>query len=70
MGVLLTAQPFFILGIEDISEARTNAFGAMGMFTATFALSLFGILRSRSAKEDNDNADGYQLSEFGSSRYD
>jgi len=70
VGVLLTTQPFFILGIEDVSEARSNAFGAMGMFMATFVLSLYGILRSRSAKEDIDNADGYQLSEFGSSRYD
>jgi hypothetical protein len=70
VGVLLTTQPFFILGIENVSEARSNAFGAMGLFMATFVLSLFGILRSRSAKEDIDNADGYQLSEFGSSRYD
>ena len=61
VGVLLTTQPFFILGIENVSEARSNAFGAMGLFMATFVLSLFGILRSRSAKEDIDNADGYHL---------
>ena len=77
MGVLLSTQPFFILGIEDVSEARSNAFGAMGMFVATFGLSVFGMLRSsQSAKEDIDNADGYQLSGmnqaeyYGSSRYD
>jgi hypothetical protein len=75
VGVLLTTQPFFILGIEDVNEAKSNAFGAMGMFMATFGLSMFGILRSnRSAKEAGDSADGYQLSEFqteyGTSRYD
>ena len=77
MGVLLTTQPFFILGIEDVREARSNAFGAMGMFVATFLLSVFGIFHSsRSAKEADDHANGYQLSEmnfqteYGTSRYD
>jgi len=77
VGVLLSTQPFLILGIEDVSEARSNAFGAMGMFMATFGLSVFGMIRSnQSAKEDIDNADGYQLSGmnqaeyYGSSRYD
>ena len=67
---MISTQSFFIAGIEDPEEAKNSAFGAMGMFMATFVLSLYGILRSRSAKEDIDNADGYQLSEFGSSRYD
>lgn len=76
MGVLLSTQPEFITGIEDVSEAKSNAFGAMGMFIATFALSVFGITRtSPNEKEDVDSAEGYQLSsvgqaEYGSSRYD
>ncbi|KAL7549135.1 hypothetical protein ACHAWF_012404 [Thalassiosira exigua] len=77
VGVLLTTQPEFIVGIEDVGEARSNAFGAMGMFIATFALSVFGMLRtSPNEKEDLDaSAEGYQLSgmgqtEYGSSRYD
>ena len=77
MGVLLSTQPEFITGIEDVGEAKSNAFGAMGMFIATFGLSVFGILRtSANEKEDIDGMDtGYQLagvnqSEYGSSRYD
>ena len=76
VGVLLTVQPEFITGIEDVSLAKSNAFGAMGMFIGTFALSVFGILRtSPNEKEDIDASEGYQLSsvgqsEYGSSRYD
>mmetsp|Transcript_833 Transcript_833/g.1902 ORF Transcript_833/g.1902 Transcript_833/m.1902 type:complete len:102 (+) Transcript_833:174-479(+) len=76
VGVLLSTQPEFITGIEDVSEAKSNAFGAMGMFIATFSLSVLGILRtSPNEKEDIDTDNGYQLSsvgqsEYGSSRYD
>ncbi|KAL7540634.1 hypothetical protein ACHAXR_011555 [Thalassiosira sp. AJA248-18] len=77
VGILLSTQPQFITGIDDVSEARSNAFGAMGMFIATFALSVFGMLRtSPNEKEDIDaGVEGYQLSsvgqsEYGSSRYD
>ncbi|KAL3772029.1 hypothetical protein ACHAWU_008051 [Discostella pseudostelligera] len=75
VGVLLTTQPEYITGIEDVSEARTNAFGAMGMFVATLGLSLLGIMRtSSSAKDEMEVAEGYQLSgmnqSYGTSRYD
>mmetsp|Transcript_6292 Transcript_6292/g.11285 ORF Transcript_6292/g.11285 Transcript_6292/m.11285 type:complete len:102 (+) Transcript_6292:132-437(+) len=76
VGILLSTQPEFITGIEDVSLAKSNAFGAMGMFFATFALSVVGILRtSPNEKEDIDAAEGYQLSsvgqsEYASSRYD
>ena len=62
--------------MDDTSTAKSNAFGAMGMFIATFALSVLGILRtSPNEKEDIDASEGYQLSgigqsEYGSSRYD
>mmetsp|Transcript_6295 Transcript_6295/g.12745 ORF Transcript_6295/g.12745 Transcript_6295/m.12745 type:complete len:104 (-) Transcript_6295:568-879(-) len=78
VGTLLSTQPEFVTGIEDVSEAKSNAFGAMGMFIATFALSLFGISRTRGDEKDNMDAamEGYQLSgsvnqsDYGSSRYD
>lgn len=65
----------FITGLDDTEEAKANAFGAMGMFLATFGISIFGIMRS---KDDRDELEstvdmGYQLSgslgEFPSSRY-
>ena len=74
MGVLLSTQPEFISGIEDVGEAKINAFGAMGMFIATFALSVFGLVRT-SRNEKEDEAGEYQLSgmgntEYAASRYD
>lgn len=61
MGVLLQTQPFFITGIDDISTAKSNAFGAMGMFIATFGISLFGIMRTSGDKVEESEADSYQL---------
>ena len=40
---MIHTQSFFIAGLEDVEEARTNAFGAFGMFIFTFAVSLVGI---------------------------
>ena len=61
MGVLLQTQPFFITGIDDISTAKSNAFGAMGMFIATFGISLFGIMRTSVDKVEESEVDSYQL---------
>ena len=61
VGILLTAQPEFIAGIEDVGEAKSNAFGAMGMFIGTLCLSVFGILRSNTNDKEEEDA-GYQLS--------
>lgn len=74
---MLQTQPFFITGLEDISSAKSNAFGAMGMFIATFGISLFGIMRT-SGDKGEEEGDGYQLGnvnssrsgDYGSSRYD
>ena len=73
---MLSTQPEFITGIEDVGEAKSNAFGAMGMFLATFALSLIGLARGSSADEkESDSATdrGYQLGNVGAQyeqRYD
>lgn len=74
---MLSTQPEFITGIEDVSEAKSNAFGAMGMFLGTFALSCIGLARGNSADEkesDSGMEGGYQLgnvnTEYGSQRYD
>jgi hypothetical protein len=40
---MISTQPFFIHGIDNPDEAKTNAFGAMFMFIATFAVSLVGL---------------------------
>jgi hypothetical protein len=70
VGVLLQTQPFFITGLDDVSSAKSNAFGAMGMFLATFGISLFGIMRTSRDKGEGVDAtgEGYQLGNVGSSR--
>ncbi|KAK1747061.1 hypothetical protein QTG54_002405 [Skeletonema marinoi] len=81
VGVLLQTQPFFITGIDDISTAKSNAFGAMGMFIATFGISLFGIMRTSDDKSDDLEGEGFQLGtvtsvssrsagDYAASRYD
>lgn len=75
VGVLLQTQPMFITGLDDTEDAKENAFGAMGMFLATFGLSIFGIMRAKDDREELESTVdmGYQLSgnvgEFPSSRY-
>mmetsp|Transcript_15706 Transcript_15706/g.22337 ORF Transcript_15706/g.22337 Transcript_15706/m.22337 type:complete len:104 (-) Transcript_15706:172-483(-) len=78
VGVLLQTQPFFITGLDDISTAKSNAFGAMGMFIATFGISLFGIMRTSTDDREEVEDDGYQLGtvssksggDYAASRYD
>lgn len=76
VGVMLQTQPMFITGLDDTDDAKKNAFGAMGMFLATFGLSIFGIMRTKDDREELESTVdmGYQLSgnvgEFPSSRYD
>ena len=40
---MLTAQPFYITGIEDEEKAKSSAFGAFLMFMAVFGLSAYGM---------------------------
>lgn len=60
---MIHTQPFFIQGIEDAEEARSSAFGAMGMFLFTFLASLLGIWYDSQYKAEplSDEAE-YQLS--------
>jgi len=68
--MMLTNQPFYISGIDDVDTARDNAFGAMIVFAVTFFLSLVGLHHdSRSKREDMDvGEEGYTLNQ--GSRYD
>lgn len=64
---MISKQPFFMAGIEDIEEARASAFGAFGMFVFTFIMSALGIWYDSQNKEseieDDENGEtGYQLS--------
>ena len=56
---MIQTQPFFIAGIEDYDEAKSNAFGAMAMFVVTFVASLLGMwYDSQNKIEETTAADG------------
>ena len=65
---LLSTQPFFITGINDVNVAKTSALGALGAFVGMFIISIVGICRSSrhvlrgSYNRLNVNLD-YQMSE-------
>merc|ERR1711957_794876 len=43
VGIMLTTQPFFIAGIEDVEVATWAAFGAFFTFMFVFVLSAVGM---------------------------
>ena len=55
---MITTQPFFIAGIEDVDQAQKSAFGAMAMFIVTFAASMAGIWYDSSSKPEPATGDG------------
>jgi hypothetical protein len=54
---MLTLQPFYVTGIEDIDIARANVFGAMMTFCATFAISAVMIMKGKGSGPEYDTAD-------------
>ncbi|KAG7356368.1 hypothetical protein IV203_001410 [Nitzschia inconspicua] len=66
VGIMLTTQPFFIGGIEDVDHAQKSAYGAFFMFLFTFVVSAIGMWydstfgKSASSSEDGIDTD-YQL---------
>ena len=40
ISMMLTYQPFYIGGIEDLDQARSNAYGGAGTFLFVFILSV------------------------------
>ena len=62
---MLTKQPFFIGGIEDIEVATESAFGAFFMFMFVFVLSAIGMCYDsnfgKKASEAEEIETEYQL---------
>ena len=55
---MLSTQPFFITGIEDVDAAQKNAFGALLTFAATFVLSLFFVWKNGGDDSEYDVTGG------------
>jgi hypothetical protein len=56
--VMLSTQPFFITGIDDVEIAKSNAFGALMTFCATFAISAILIVRGNGSGQEYDTGSG------------
>jgi len=77
VGVMLTTQPFFIAGIEDLDVATESAYGAFFMFMFAFVLSAAGMWydssfgKKESAEEDGETdyqlAGGQEFPNYGTS---
>mmetsp|Transcript_1105 Transcript_1105/g.2184 ORF Transcript_1105/g.2184 Transcript_1105/m.2184 type:complete len:105 (-) Transcript_1105:161-475(-) len=52
VAIMLHAQPFFILGVDNSKDARDNAFGAFVMFLATFVASSIGVWYDSNIDQD------------------
>jgi hypothetical protein len=63
VSILLTAQPFFVNGIEDYDVAKNNALGACGCFAVTLIYSLYKIYNPSEKLEEYEGQgmEGYQL---------
>lgn len=60
--IMLTTQPFFITGIDDVEQARSSAMGAGITFCVTFAISAIMIMREKGSGREYDtgsDADDY-----------
>ena len=63
---MLTTQPFFVAGIEDLEVATKSAYGAFFMFLFVFVLSAIGMwydstCGKSSSTVEEEGEDEYQL---------
>jgi hypothetical protein len=56
VALMLTHQPFFMGGIDDVKFARGNAFKALCFFILTFILSVVCIVKDASDGVEEGNA--------------
>ena len=64
VAIILTKQPFFLIGINDVEVAKDNAIGAMGLFALTLVYSVYKIYFPDAEKEEEPESagmEGYQL---------
>jgi hypothetical protein len=69
---MLSTQPFFIAGIEDIDVCKGSAMGAMFMFLGAFVLSVAGIYYDKAnpkAESGPDMPEGYSLNSVPQTEY-
>jgi len=58
VSMMLTYQPFYIGGIEDLEQAKSNAYGGVGSFLFIFLLSVVYLVFDALRGGGNDNGRG------------
>ncbi|KAL7550745.1 hypothetical protein ACHAWF_013968, partial [Thalassiosira exigua] len=54
---MLSTQPFFITGIEDVEQAKSNAFGALMTFCGLFVVSTAIMMKENGSGREYDTGD-------------
>ena len=55
VSLMLTYQPFYIGGIEDVEQAKKNAYGGVGSFAFCFLLSvIYLVIDALGGPENNE----------------
>mmetsp|Transcript_12243 Transcript_12243/g.25270 ORF Transcript_12243/g.25270 Transcript_12243/m.25270 type:complete len:117 (+) Transcript_12243:165-515(+) len=54
VSLMLTYQPFYIGGIEDLKQAKSNAYGGVGSFLFVFLLSVVYLVIDALQGPDNE----------------
>lgn len=75
ISMMLTYQPFFIGGIDDLDQARRNANGGVGSFLTVFIVSVVYLVidalwGGRNKNDSNSNSNGVTSRRSNGNLYD
>jgi len=54
---MISKQPFLIVGLEDVSHCKKNAYGAMWMFIVNFSVCIVYLTYVKNVKSQWENVD-------------
>lgn len=57
VGTMISKQPFLIVGLEDVSHCKKNAYGAMWMFIVNFSVCIVYLTYVKNVKSQWENVD-------------
>ena len=72
VSMMLTYQPFYIGGIEDLEQAKKNTYGGVGTFLFVFILSVVYLVLDalRGGGDNNNNSRGDNTRRHGGMDYE
>eukprot|EP00978_Attheya_sp_CCMP212_P027444 scaffold91900_cov59-Attheya_sp.AAC.5 len=61
---MISKQPFYIGGLEDVDHCKSSAFGAVGMFVFTFVASVAHICYEKANPYSRTNTNNHSMEEM------